>query len=193
MDVAKPVACWLGAAATLALAACSPQIESASPLFESATESLRPGLWAFMEEECEPPNHARLFDWPACAMPVRIGADELTVIWPRPIRARFLLADGTPLIAQARLGERDVTGRASPEGFAYYAFAPVGPPPYAAGEVRILRCPDPDELPIPGLVEEDEAEAARCEATSADAVREAARRSAVKRPNWRAVWIAGSP
>jgi len=179
----------LGAA--LGLAACMPQIESAEPLLDAAPHALRPGLWALLKDDCAAPEHGRIFDWPPCAMPVRVRPGELTIISPVPLRARLVLGGTAPLVVQARISEEEVIDPSAPDSsaFTYYSFVPVGGEPLASGEVRILRCPADDEMPIEGITLDEEGSDARCVAATAQAVREAARRSLIKRPDWRAVWI----
>jgi hypothetical protein len=200
-------AVW-AAAVAIALASCMPQVESREPLFEQGNASLRPGLWALVGYDCSRPTDARIFDWPDCAVPVRIAGNELTILVPSPRRAAFLLADGNPIIVQSRLSEDDVTSPMESTGFGYYSFVPdSGAPPFTSGEVRTLRCPRDDEIPIEGMALENQGEvegasdgnsslgsAARwCEAVTAEAVREASRRALVKLPDWQAVWIAELP
>jgi hypothetical protein len=195
-------------ALSVALTACLPQVESREPLFEQGNASLRPGLWALIGPDCTRPTDTRIFDWPSCTAPMRIAGNELTILMPSPRREAFLLADGIPVIVQAQLSVDEITEPVESTAFAYYSFVPdAGGPPFTAGEVRILRCPADDELPIEGLTLEDQVEveaagdsdgpppaAARwCEAVTAEAVREAARRALVKWPDWRAVWIADLP
>ena len=187
------------------LAACMPQIESPEPLLEAGSQALRPGLWALLAGDCETPADAQLFDWPSCAIPVRIRHNEIALLTPAPRRAPYLLAEGTPLVLQVRITEEEVTGASGPDSsaFTYYSFAPAAGAPLADGEVRMLRCPPDDEMPSEGLtLESDETKAEmepepapeapdrRCVASTAAAVREAARRSLSERPDWRAVWIA---
>lgn len=182
----------LALGATLGLAACMPQIESAEPLLDAGSRALRPGLWALLQEDCAAPEHDRIFDWPSCAVPVRIRPGELAIISPVPHRARIVLSDGAPLVVQVRISEKEVTDPSAPDstGFTYYSFVPAGGEPLGSGELRTLRCPSGDQMPIEGITLEEEDGDGRCVATTAQAVREAARRSLIQRPDWRAVWIA---
>ena len=202
----------------IALTACMPQVVSREPLFRQGEASMRPGLWALLANDCATPTNAQVFDWPSCATPARLRPGELTIFMPGPVRGEFVLAAGTPNIVQSRLSVEDVTEQRDSPGFAYYSFVPDGAvPPFTSGTVRILRCPEDDELPIEGMTLEGEGEGqsdgevegevgtevhsevdanaarSRCEAATAEAVREAARRALVKRPDWRAVWIAELP
>lgn len=196
----------------IAIGGCMPQVVSREPLFRQGEASLRPGLWALLAPDCARPAHAQVFDWPSCATPARLRPGELTILMPGPVRGEFLLADGTPHVVQSRLGVEDATDQGDPLGFAYYSFVPDGSGPlFTSGTVRVLRCPEDDEIPIEGMTLEgagsnaDQAEGefeveglahgerSRCEAATAEAVREAARRALVKRPEWQAVWIADLP
>ena len=192
----------------LCAAACMPQIESSEPLLEAGSQALRPGLWALLAADCEAPADAQMFDWPSCAIPVRVRPGDLALLIPALRRAPYRLADGTPLVLQVRITEEELIGPGGPDSsaYTYYSFAPAGGAPLVAGEVRMLRCPPDDEMPIEGLAlegegvdpamepeREAEAEDRRCVAATAMAVREAARRSLIKRPDWRAVWVAELP
>lgn len=180
------------------LAGCSPQIVSTEPLFESAGEQLRPGLWALLTEDCAAPAaDAGVFDWPECALPVRVRPGELAVIRLAPVRVRYRLAEGAPAVVQARITEQVASEDRSIERdlYGYFSFQGERDGLGAAGDVRILRCPDGDEPPIAGLalVELPDADERRCLASSAEAVREAARQSLAKPVIWRARWIAPLP
>jgi len=193
MGNAGPVRYCIGVGAALWVAACTPQIESSTPLLETGADRLRPGLWALLNDPCATPGDAEIFDWPQCAIPVRVRPGELTFFYLAPVRAGYILSDGEPRIVQARLIERDVMAQEQSGTFGYYSFEALGEGPFASGQVRVLRCPASDEMPIEGIALEEAAEDAHCEARTGEAVREAARRSLIRRPDWRAIWIAELP
>lgn len=191
----------------LLTAACAPQITSPEALFDGGSDRLRPGLWALLSDDCGTPSNGAIFNWPSCAAPVRVRESDITVfLHLTPLQADFVLTEGAPPLLQLGISERNfLAGETTPEPhFGYFSFVSSGAEPFTSGELRILRCPQDDELPIAGLtvVRPDQDEEGmvgstggevRCIAVTPDAVREAGRRALVRRPDYRAVWIAELP
>jgi hypothetical protein len=181
------------------LAACEPTVTSQQPLVSAGPESVRPGLWAMLEDGCARPGAAAVQTWPACATPFWVGGGQVTYLLPSPIRTTYVLSGGRPMIVQqlgpaakdlpASLRIVDVPDNApeAPE-YTYMAVQPEGPAPFAAGRVWNLPCPTEGDPAIPGL--RDAREGAGCEAMSAQALRGLATRVTAAGKGQGIVWVA---
>lgn len=203
------------------LSACGGSIESEHPLFGAGADGFKPGMWAAVsiEEPCELPKDAAIFNWPDCAAPILIESGTAAYFTPAHVRVAFIVADGTPRIIQS---DKDVFGgimdqpdkavARTPDHRFYASFYPDSSPPFTAGRIQFLLCPsqeadaveehpsksrkrlaDTQNSAIPGMRRVVIDDKSHCFADTPETVREMARRATPGDATMRLVWIASYP
>lgn len=156
------------------LTACDPTVTSLQPLITAGPETVRPGLWAMLEEGCATPVSAVVQTWPVCATPFWVGPGDITYLLPSPIRTPYLLSSGRPMIVQQRAPNESELPKSmrtlqdeelsdEPSEYGYMAVQPEGASPFLAGRLWNLGCPKPETPSITGIVTDPEEPGCRAE------------------------------
>jgi len=181
----------------LALASCTPGVESETALLQAGGAQPADGLWALVPKDCAAPTSASMTSWPECAMPVWLkGGMATAFVGSVPVHMTFVMATGDPRLIQLANPVGDsppLTGAAppkeagaAPQGYLYWAFVPDGDEPYRKGRIWQIACPAQE---IAGIAKKTDGKEG-CVAGTAEAVRAASRLAPEENAQKSAVWIA---